>query len=51
MESKHMGGEMWDKITNQLQNFLRLHRWSLGMDKLFHLTPNIGRDYFSMLGL
>ena len=29
----------------------RLHRWSLGMDKLFHPTLYNGCDYLSMLGL
>ena len=40
---------MWDEITYpKLQRF---HRWSLWMEKLFHLTLYNGCIYLSMLEL
>ena len=39
----------WNYLS--IPKLQRLHRWSLGMDKLFHPTHYNGCDYLSMLGL
>ena len=39
----------WNYLS--IPKLQRLHRWSLGMDKLFHPTLHNGCDYISMLGL
>ena len=39
----------WNYLS--IPKFQRLHRWSLGMDKLFHPTHYNGCNYLSMLRL
>ena len=39
----------WNYLS--IPKLQRLHRWSLGMDKLFHPTHYKGCNYLSMLGL
>ena len=39
----------WNYLS--IPKLQRLHRWSLGMDKLFHPTHYNGCNYLSMLGL
>ena len=39
----------WNYLS--IPNLQRVHRWSLGMDKLLHPTLYNGYDYISMLGL
>ena len=39
----------WNYLS--IPKLQRLHRWSLGMDKLFHPILYNGCDYISMLGL
>ena len=39
----------WNALS--ILKLQRLHRWSLGMDKLFHPTLHKGCNYLSMLGL
>ena len=49
--SNYIHCKVWDEITCTFSNFNGKHRWSLGMDKLFHPTLYNGRNYMSMLGL
>ena len=42
---------MWGEIYLFIPKLQRLHRWSLGMDKQFHLTLCQACDYLSMEGL
>ena len=46
--SNHMSSRVWDEISEPLPNF---HRWSLEMDKLFHIELYNGWNYVSMPGL
>ena len=39
----------WNNLS--IPKLQRLHRWSLGMDKLFHPTSYNGCNHLSMLGL
>ena len=53
--SNYMPSEVWDEITYPFPNFnftvevLELHRWSFGMDKLFHFEHYKGCYLYTYL--